>query len=376
MSSRSPTRACDPARALRRHPAPERGGEEVLLRAEAGVQRLHGHAGVGGDVAQAHRLVGQRGEPLPCGVEQPGPRSPRTARGAGPCGTAGEGFRSLTFRLMHHNVKLRRRGGTMRVFQTLYAIVRQRAAAAGGDAAARRTRATRCSCSPTRPSRQRVEATGADDRPVPHRPSRHGLVPAGRRTRSATGRSARRSRPADRLRDACYLDPIPGTAEESAAAIADFSPDVVVFDFMLLGAAIAAEAAGRAGRRAGALPVPAAHAGRAAVRLRPAVAEARPSGGPSTRSSAGTGARVWRPVTAAINAERVARGLAAGRRLDRPDPRRPRASSSSPHPSSTSPAGCRCPTACATSAPPSSRATRRGRRRGRPTTTGRSSSSA
>ena len=47
-----------------------------------------------------------------------------------------------------------------------------------------------------------------------------------------------------RLRDRLYLEPIPGTAEESAAAIADFSPDVVVFDFMLLGAAIAAEAAG------------------------------------------------------------------------------------------------------------------------------------
>src|SRR6186997_427130 len=49
---------------------------------------------------------------------------------------------------------------------------------------------------------------------------------------------------ADRLRDAGYVEPLPGATEESAAAISGFAPDVVVFDFMLLGAAVAAEAAG------------------------------------------------------------------------------------------------------------------------------------
>ena len=60
-----------PALPLLRHPPAEGGGEQLLLRAEPGVQRLDAHAGISGDVAQPDRLVGQRREPLPRGVEEP-----------------------------------------------------------------------------------------------------------------------------------------------------------------------------------------------------------------------------------------------------------------------------------------------------------------
>src|SRR3954470_19962351 len=92
-------------------------------------------------------------------------------------------------------------------------------------------------------SRSRIEATGATVVPFStvhpdmdsSRPETDPLRDWEVRSPLAAGQ---------RLRDRLYLDPIPGTAQESATAIADFSPDVVVFDFMLLGAAIAADAAG------------------------------------------------------------------------------------------------------------------------------------
>lgn len=111
-----------------------------------------------------------------------------------------------------------------------------------------------------------------------------------------------------RLRDRLYLDPIPGTAEESAAAIADFSPDVVVFDFMLIGAAIAAEAAGLPAIALVHCPylfptpgVPPYGLGMRWPRTRV---------GRVFQAAIGrVGARTWRPVTAATNAERAGRNL-------------------------------------------------------------------
>lgn len=112
-----------------------------------------------------------------------------------------------------------------------------------------------------------------------------------------------------RLRDRLYTEPVPGTAAESAAAIADLSPDVVVLDFMLFGAAIAAEAAG----------VPAVALVHCPYLLPTPGVPPYGLGLRWPRTGLGRafqaalrriGAREFRPVTEAVNVERAARGLA------------------------------------------------------------------
>lgn len=112
-----------------------------------------------------------------------------------------------------------------------------------------------------------------------------------------------------RLRDRLYLEPITGTAQESAAAIADFSPHVVVFDFMLIGAGIAADAAG----------VPAVALVHCPYLFPTPGVPPYGFGMRWPRTSFGrafqavirrAGTRAWRSVTAATNAERADRGIA------------------------------------------------------------------
>jgi MGT family glycosyltransferase len=111
-----------------------------------------------------------------------------------------------------------------------------------------------------------------------------------------------------RLRDRFYLDPIPGTVQECASAIADFAPHVVVFDFMLLGAGIAADAAGVPAvalvHCPYLLPTPGVPPFGLGLRW-PSTVVGRAVHAVMRR----TGARAWRPVTAAVNAERAAHGL-------------------------------------------------------------------
>ena len=224
-------------------------------------------------------------------------------------------------------------------------------------------------------SRSRIEATGADV--VPFRTVHPDMDSARPETDPLRDWEVRSPLAAgQRLRDRLYLEPIPGTAEESAAAIAEFAPDVVVFDFMLLGAAIAAEAAG----------VPAVALVHCPYLFpTPGV----PPYGLGLRWPRTGVGRAFQAALRRVGATHVATGHAR-----RPTPSAPPAASRRSTTGSTrssalhrvlvftapeldfAGAGARCPTACATSGPPSSRATRRGPRRGPPTTTGRSSSSA
>src|SRR5688572_5064063 len=92
-------------------------------------------------------------------------------------------------------------------------------------------------------SRDRIEATGATFRPFRSvHPGMDSARPESDPLRDWEVRSPIAA--GQRLRDSLYVEPIPGTTEESTEAIADFGPDAVVFDFMLLGAGVAAEAAG------------------------------------------------------------------------------------------------------------------------------------
>ena len=157
-------------------------------------------------------------------------------------------------------------------------------------------------------SRRRVEATGADV--VPFRtvhPEMDSSRPETDPLRDWEVRSPLAA--GQRLRDRLYLEPIAGTAQESAAAMAQFSPDVVLFDFMLLGAGIAAEAAGVP---AVALvhcpylfPTPGVPPYGLGLRWpRTGIGRAFQA------ALRNVGARTWRPVTATTNTERAARGLA------------------------------------------------------------------
>jgi MGT family glycosyltransferase len=156
-------------------------------------------------------------------------------------------------------------------------------------------------------SRHRIEATGASM--IPFR-SVHPAMDSSRpetdplrdwevRSPLAAGR---------RLRDSLYLEPIPGTATESAAAIADFSPDVVLFDFMLLGAGIAADAAGLPAvalvHCPYLLPTPGVPPYGLGLRW-PRTAAGRSFQAGLRRA----GSRQFRAVTAAVNVERAARAL-------------------------------------------------------------------
>ena len=157
-------------------------------------------------------------------------------------------------------------------------------------------------------SRRRIEATGADV--VPFRTVHPDMDSSRPETDPLRDWEVRSPLAAGlRLRDRLYLEPIPGTAGSRRRRWRDFSPDVVVFDFMLLGAGIAAEAAGVP---AVALvhcpylfPTPGVPPYGLGLRWpRTGVGRAFQAAAPRV------GARTWRPVTAATNAERAARGLA------------------------------------------------------------------
>jgi UDP:flavonoid glycosyltransferase YjiC (YdhE family) len=208
---------------------------------------------------------------------------------------------------MQHNVKLEEGVVAVRVFQTLYAMsgnappqlsVTRRLVEDGHEVRVLAHEAFRA----------RVEATGAAFSPFrsvypdmdPSRPDTDPLRDWEVRSPVTAGL---------RLRDRFYVDPIPGTVEESAAAIDAFAPHVVVFDFMLLGAGIAADAAGVPAvalvHCPYLLPTPGVPPFGLGLRW-PSTSIGRALHAVLRR----TGARAWRPVTAAINAERVARGLA------------------------------------------------------------------
>ncbi|MGQ0831307.1 MAG: nucleotide disphospho-sugar-binding domain-containing protein [Microthrixaceae bacterium] len=111
-----------------------------------------------------------------------------------------------------------------------------------------------------------------------------------------------------RLRDVGYVVPVPSVAAECDEAMADFGPDVVVYDFMLLGAAVAAEAAG----------VPAVGMVHCPYLLPTRGVPPYGFGLRRPRTAIGRGwhaalrwlgARSNQPVTAAVNAERSKRGL-------------------------------------------------------------------
>jgi MGT family glycosyltransferase len=195
----------------------------------------------------------------------------------------------------------------MRVFQTLYAssgnappqlAVTRRLVEAGHEVLVLGHEA----------SRTRIEATGASF--VAFRtvhPDMDSSRPETDPLRDWEVRSPMAA--AQRLLDSLYREPIPGTAEESATAIAEFSPDVVVFDFMLLGAGIAAEAAG----------VPAVAMVHCPYLLPTPGVPPYGLGLRWPRTGVGRafqavlrhiGSRSGRPVTAATNAERSARRLA------------------------------------------------------------------
>ena len=197
--------------------------------------------------------------------------------------------------------------GDVKVFQTLYAssgnappqlAVTHRLVDAGHEVVVLAHAA----------SRRRVEATGATVVPFrtvhpdmdSSRPETDPLLDWQVRTPIAAGH---------RLRDRLYVEPVPGTAAESAAVIAELRPDVVVLDFMLLGAAIAAEAA----------QVPAVAMVHCPYLLpTPGVPPYGfglrwPRTGLGRAFQAGlrrVGTREFRPVTEAVNTERAARGLA------------------------------------------------------------------
>ena len=63
-------------------------------------------------------------------------------------------------------------------------------------------------------------------------------------TRSATGSARTRSQLFARLRERQFVGPAPAYAADTAAAIADVRPDLVVCSFFAIGAMVAAEAAG------------------------------------------------------------------------------------------------------------------------------------
>ena len=92
-------------------------------------------------------------------------------------------------------------------------------------------------------SRRRIEAAGATFRPFRTLyPDMDSARPETDPFRDWEVRSTLAA--GQRLRDKGYLEPIHPAAVESAEAIAEVEPEVAVFDFMLVGAAIAAEAAG------------------------------------------------------------------------------------------------------------------------------------
>jgi UDP:flavonoid glycosyltransferase YjiC (YdhE family) len=156
-------------------------------------------------------------------------------------------------------------------------------------------------------SRRRIEATGATLRPF--RTVHPDMDCARADTDPYHDWEVRSPFKAARvLRDRGYLDPIPGTVAECEEAIADFTPDVVVYDFMLVGAAIAAEAA----------RLPAVGLVHCPYLLPTPGVPPYGLGLRWPRTSAGrafqaglrrAGATTFRPVTKAANAERAARGL-------------------------------------------------------------------
>ena len=157
------------------------------------------------------------------------------------------------------------------------------------------------------PSRRRIEATGASV--VPFRtvhPTMDTSRPDADPLRDWEVRSPLAA--ARLLRDRLYLEPIPGTAAESASAIADFEPDVVLFDFMLLGAGIAADAAGVPAvalvHCPYLLPTPGVPPYGFGLRW-PRTVVGRAFQAAIRR----TGSREFRPVAQAVNAERTARDL-------------------------------------------------------------------
>ena len=158
------------------------------------------------------------------------------------------------------------------------------------------------------PSRRRIEATGASM--VPFRTVHPAMDSSRPETDPLRDWEVRSPLAGGRLlRDRLYREPVPGAAAESAAAIADFHPDVVLFDFMLLGAGIAAEAAGVPALALVhcpyLLPTPGVPPYGLGLRW-PRTAVGRALHAVLRRS----GSREFRPVTVAVNEERTSRGLA------------------------------------------------------------------
>jgi MGT family glycosyltransferase len=157
-------------------------------------------------------------------------------------------------------------------------------------------------------SRQQIEGTGASM--IPFRsvhPAMDSSRPETDPLRDWEVRSPLAA--AQRLRDRLYVEPIPGTTEESAAALADFAPDVVLFDFMLLGAGIAAEAAGLPAVALVHCPYLLPTPGVPPYGLGlgwPRTAVGRALHGALRRA----GSRQFRSVTAAVNEQRALRDLA------------------------------------------------------------------
>jgi UDP:flavonoid glycosyltransferase YjiC (YdhE family) len=197
--------------------------------------------------------------------------------------------------------------GTMKVFQTLFATagnappqlaVTRRLLGEGHEVLVLAHEA----------ARRRIEAIGAPM--VPFRTVHPDMDPSRPETDPFRDWEVRSPLAAlDRLRDAGYLEPIPGAAEESAAAIAGFSPDVVLFDFMLLGAAVAAEAAGVPAvalvHCPYLLPTPGVPPYGLGLRW-----PRTPLGRAFQAAIRRAGGRAFRPVTVAVNIERTSRGLA------------------------------------------------------------------
>src|SRR3954465_4038276 len=140
-------------------------------------------------------------------------------------------------------------------------------------------------------ARARIEATGATLRPFRlaypdldlARPETDPIRDWEPRTQLGAAR---------RFRDRALINPMADATTEAAQVIAEWAPDIVVLDFLLVGVATAAEAAGlppgggadgsrsrwHPRRRPRALPVPVSHSRRATFRLR--LADAQGPDGP------------------------------------------------------------------------------------------------